>query len=514
VAIATPLGVVAAHVEQRAFTAAGVLPPGIHLVVSWLPIFAGLLAAIVTTQAASFASARRAARIGPTEALREARADRRLISWLRALAGLAAVVGGFVVLLQPDGGRDGVAPAAALVWMLAVALLGPVLAWPFTVVIGAPLGLLRRGPGRLAHANTRASLRRVASVAAPIMLAIALAGTIVYCKMIVRHEAIRQAVDRTTAASVVRARGGDGITPATVGRIRRIPGVTAASGSSPTTVLVAVDGTNLRRFDARAIDASTLAAVADLDVTAGSIAAIRNDALAVSTDLAAQLHRHVGDRIDLRLGDGARIAPRIAATYRRSLGFGDVLMPHAQALAHVNHPLDDLVFVASRSGDEQVVRQQLERLDPSLQVLERSRYVGSVQVAAEKDALTVYVLLGLIVAFCALALVNAITMSTAERSRELALLRLVGAERRQLRSMIRIETAIMVVFGITIGTLIAVPGLALFSRDVSGDLLPDVSLRLYAGLVGLYAVLAFIATAVPVRLAGRVDPVQALAARE
>jgi putative ABC transport system permease protein len=126
----------------------------------------------------------------------------------------------------------------------------------------------------------------------------------------------------------------------------------------------------------------------------------------------------------------------------------------------------------------------------------------------------VYVLLGLIVAFCALALVNAIAMSTGERSRELALLRVVGAERRQLRSMIRAETAIMVAFGVTIGTLVAVPGLVLFSRDVSGGLLPEVSLHLYAGLVGLYTVLAFVATAVPVRLATRVDPVLALGARE
>ncbi len=493
---------------------AGILPAGVDLVVSWLPLAAGLLAAVVTTQLASFASARRASRIRPTEALRDARADRRLISWPRGLAGLAAVAGGFAVLLQPGGGRDGVAPAAALVWMLAVALLGPVLAWPFTTVIGASLGLLSRGPGQLAHANTRAALRRVASVAAPIMLAIALAGTIVYGKMIVRHEAIHQAADRTTAATVVRARSGDGVTPAMIARIRRVTGVVAASGSFPTAVLVSVDGTNLRRFDARAIDPPTLAAVADPGVTDGSLAAIGNDALAISTDLAARLDRGVGDRIGLRLGDGVRIAPRVAATYRRSLGFGDVLLPHALAIAHVGHPLDDLVLVTSRPGDEAAVRQRLRQLDPGIEVLERARYVAGVRAVAAKDALAVYVLLGLIVAFCALALVNAIAMSTGERSRELALLRVVGAERRQLRSMIRAETAIMVVFGVTIGTLVAVPGLVLFSRDVSGALLPDVSLRVYAGLVGLYTVLAFVATAVPVRLAARVDPVHALGARE
>ena len=46
---------------------------------------------------------------------------------------------------------------------------------------------------------------------------------------------------------------------------------------------------------------------------------------------------------------------------------------------------------------------------------------------AQKQSLAVYVLLGLIVAFCALAAVNALMMSTAERAREFAMLRLIGA---------------------------------------------------------------------------------------
>ena len=47
------------------------------MVVGWLPFVAGLAAAIVTTQVAAVASARRASRIRPTEALREATVKRR-----------------------------------------------------------------------------------------------------------------------------------------------------------------------------------------------------------------------------------------------------------------------------------------------------------------------------------------------------------------------------------------------------------------------------------------------------
>ena len=86
-------------------------------------------------------------------------------------------------------------------------------------------------------------------------------------------------------------------------------------------------------------------------------------------------------------------------------------------------------------------------------------------------------LLAVIGIFCAMALVNAMTMATAERAREFALLRLVGASKRQVRTMVRAETLIMVAFGLTIGSLIAAPGLAAFNYSLTGSAIPSVSIR-------------------------------------
>ena len=123
-------------------------------------------------------------------------------------------------------------------------------------------------------------------------------------------------------------------------------------------------------------------------------------------------------------------------------------------------------------------------------------------------------ILGLIVVFCALALVNATALSTSERSRELALLRLIGAERRQVRAMVRAETLIMLAFGVVAGSLVAAPGLAVLSRGLGGSALPAVPLWVYGGLVAAYALVAFAAGVVPTRRALRSDPVRALAARD
>jgi putative ABC transport system permease protein len=80
--------------------------------------------------------------------------------------------------------------------------------------------------------------------------------------------------------------------------------------------------------------------------------------------------------------------------------------------------------------------------------------------------------------------------------------------------MIRAETLIMVAFGLTIGSLIAAPGLAVFNYSLTGSALPSVSIRTYGGLLAVYALLGFAATVLPMRLALRINPIKAMAARE
>jgi putative ABC transport system permease protein len=162
------------------------------------------------------------------------------------------------------------------------------------------------------------------------------------------------------------------------------------------------------------------------------------------------------------------------ATYARSLGFAEILVPRALVEEHVTHPLDDLVFVKEDAGADEGALvaglRKLQRADPALEIDTRSTYESRLEDAAQRRSFEVYILLGLILVFCGLAVVNAVTMSTAERAGEFALLRLVGADRRLVRTMIRAETMITLVFGLTIGTIIAIPGLA---ARIRGHRRPD-----------------------------------------
>ena len=122
-------------------------------------------------------------------------------------------------------------------------------------------------------------------------------------------------------------------------------------------------------------------------------------------------------------------------------------------------------------------------------------------------------LLGLIVVFCALAAVNAVMMSTAERAREFALLRLSAPASGRSRTMIRAETLIMVAFGLAIGTRSRCPASRSSAASSPVRRSRPGPLWVYGALVSFYGVLAFAASGISARLALRMDPVRAMAAR-
>ncbi len=519
---AVPLSIAFALAERPLFAAVHVIPSDLHLVVSWMPFAAGLVTAIVTTQLAAFASARRAARVRPADALREAGVQRRPVGWLRAVAGLALVAAGVGLAVSfsrqgASGGED--APAASMVLMVAAALLGPVLALPFVWLLGLPFAALSRGPGMLARANSRANLRRVASVATPLVLAISLASEFAFGRTTLERQTTQQAERSISAEHVLVATGSAaGLTQDVAAAARRVPGVAHASGTYGTFVIVAADDGNLVSLPARAVDPATLPATVDLGVTSGSLSRLRGATVAVGVSRAKELGWHVGDRVKLWLGDGTAAFVRVGAIFERPLGFGELVLPRSLAAAHVTDALDDAVFVTTAHGvDEQRVAAALGTLTrdhPAVEVVSRSRYLSELKATARQESIGVYVLLGVVVIFSALAVVNSLTMSIAERGRELALLRLVGASRRQVGRMIQVETLITALVGLTLGALVAAPGLMVYSRSLTGELVPAVPAWMAGSLVVGSVLLALAGAVLPTRRALRTSPLAATGARE
>jgi putative ABC transport system permease protein len=515
--VAAPVSVLFAALERWLFVRAGLLSPGIDLTISWLPFAVGFLGAVVTTRLAAMASARRASRIHPTEALREAAVPPRRLSWFRLLGGLALAAAGAWMLaraaLTMDSGGADLAGLVTFVWMLSAAMLGPALARPASAVLGVPVALLGRAPGRLAVVNLRTHLRRVASVATPVMLTVALGGTILIAKTTMQQQAADERAASTRADIVLRTTDGSAV-PRDVARAAAgLDDVETSSGTLATSVVAGGDDADLHVLPGVAVDPTTIGRVLDLDVTRGSLAGLRGNTVAVRAGSDPDLGE-VGDRVEVNLGDGTPVKLRIAATYARGLGFADVMLPRELVRGHTTQPLDDTVLLRLRQGaDPDAVADRLDELvtpGQHVQVLTRTEYLDHLASEAAARNLEVYLLLGIIVLFCGLATVNGLGTAISQRSADFARLRLLGASPRQVIRMVWTESVVIVLFGTAVGALIAAPTLAVLSYSLTGDVVPWAPAWLYAGAGSALLLIGLTAGILPTRRALKLDPAKVI----
>jgi putative ABC transport system permease protein len=89
-------------------------------------------------------------------------------------------------------------------------------------------------------------------------------------------------------------------------------------------------------------------------------------------------------------------------------------------------------------------------------VQDRAAFVKSAAQNVNLILGIVYVMLVLAVVIAVFGITNTLSLSVYERTRELGLLRAVGQTRRQLRSMIRLESLIVALQGTTSGIVLGV----------------------------------------------------------
>ncbi|GIH65710.1 FtsX-like permease family protein [Microbispora siamensis] len=475
------------------FVDLGAMPENLRLVVSPFPAAAALLAAVAAAWAATRLSVRRTARIRPVEALGEAAMGGGLPLG-RSIAGVLCVAGGIVLTLvlsglETEAASSPVTMLTALVWTVAVTLLGPVLARAAT----APLGIALRASraGYLAARNLRTGPGRTASVMAPLTLLVAMTCTILFTQTTMGHASAAQAAAGTHADYVVSG--------ATADAVRRVPGVRAVTSVVRTSVRIGLD-----KYGAQGVDGGErpIGQALDLGVVSGSLDGFGARSVALSESAASRLGLSVGDAVRITLGDGTPAEPKVVAIYSRGLGFGDLTLPYALVADHVDDPSGTLLVEAPS-----VSRAALAAVAPVV-----SPTGGA--AAETPNAEVNYVAMGLIIAFSAIAVVNTLAMSTTDRSRELALLRLVGATRRQVLRMLRLETLTALVVSVLAGTGIALITLSAFSRGMTGSALPYVPPAGYALVIAAVAALALVATSLPARLALRARPAETIGARQ
>nr|WP_168511795.1 FtsX family ABC transporter permease [Streptomyces sp. S1D4-11]QIY98661.1 FtsX-like permease family protein [Streptomyces sp. S1D4-11] len=490
------------------FVAMGAVLTTLQHTVSVIPPFAGLAATLLGAWAAARISSRRIARIRPAEALAEAGAERTRPAWGRILAGLALLAGGAVLVavlsvLRTEPASTPVTFLAVVVLASSVALLGPLLVRAAVAVLGGPLGLT--GPSsRLARANLRGHVARMASVVTPLTLLIGMTCTVLFAQPTLGNAARAQAREGIRADWVVAAQG-PGV-PAEAARRLRTQHDTVTEVVR-TTVRVGLD-----KYAAQGVTPRGLTRTWDPDVTAGSLKKLTEDTVAVSELAADQLHLKPGSPLKLTLGDGTPATPTVVAVYAKGLGFGDLTFAHDLVARHVDNPLATSVLVSTARTQTQLATTLREF--PGIHVLAPAA-ADSIQAARQQaNAEVNYLAMGLVLAFTAIAVVNTLAMSVSERVREFALLRLAGATRRQVLGMLRTEALSVLLLATALGSGIALAVLTAFSVGMTGRAAPAVTPLVYVTVVALAGLLALVATALPGRVALRVRPVTVATAKE
>ena len=422
--------------------------------------------------AAAVAPALEASRVAPLAAVRGDRdlaLRTRLPRHFVVVPAILFAAGALLALPGPVGGLPVFGMLAALAVVLGAALLMPAVLVGFRRAAGAAMARWGGVEGRLAHANLGGAVRRLSvSVAA---LAASLAMMVAIAVMVGSfRETVSYWVGQTLRADlfVAASRRGPADGRAAVSAeseaiIAAHPAVAAIDafarvelpyGGSVITV-------GAGRFDVQAAHGG-LQFKAPADGRSAMARAVGRDSVVVSEAFSLRHRARPGDRIELATPRGPARFEVAAVYYDYSSDRGLVVTDEATFARHFGprRPAGLTVYLAP-GADAEAVRGELRNaLGPGRRIFINTNAGLRASVLRIFDAsfAITYALEAIAVAVSMFGIAATLLALALERRREIAMLRLVGAEGRQLRRMIVIEAGALGVVAQAVGLAV---GLAL-----------------------------------------------------
>ncbi|MEU0911083.1 ABC transporter permease [Streptomyces althioticus] len=515
-AVGVPAGLLATRQVRDALVARGFLPDAFTVQGGALSAAAVVVIVAAVALLSAWIAALRVTRIRPTEALGEAAVEPATGGRVRLVCGLACVAGA-LSLTGLTGATDGQTALGAAMGMLylfvlGVALLAPWINQAAARLVGPVLRTVWGDSGYLAAANLRANARGTVAVLTALVLSVGLGGTVWFLQDNLERQTVVQGREGVLAQYALTSAAG--LPASAAAEARRVPGVVAATGVRRTSVVVP-DRLEPQTVPAQGIDPLGVDRTLDLKVRSGSLGALREGTVAVSTARADAAGWRLGDKARLWLGDGTPVTLRVVALYERGWGFGDVTLHRSTLDGHTVTGLDDRVLIrtAPDFGAEDALA-EVARRHPGGQVTDTARLTGELAEDVAVSGWLNKMLVAVLVGYAVLAAANTLAMAALARTRELSLLRLVGVTRGQVRRMVHAEQAGLLGVSLLIGAAIAAVTLTTIVRAVTGATVPHVPGAGWAVLLGGTAALALLATMLPVSHILRTAPVEGMGVRE
>lgn len=405
--------------------------------------------------------ARGASDITPLEAMRPA-----TVSQEAALKRSRLIIGLICLVLGLAGLFSGVFQFMAvgvMIFLLALGLLGPMLISPITSTFSRVLNLFFGQEGNIAAGNISRQPRRASITASSLMVALAiligLGGMLasVYGGALRFLDASLRS-DYIMMSSLVVTNDTLGAGPDLAETVKRIRGV------EELTTMRQIDTVDANGIGTRliGIDPLKYEQIAGLSFIEGDESVYaqveKGNTVIINGRFASQFGTKVGDIITLE-GDHGPIEVQVAAI---GLDYINMKLPTVymeQTALTREYGVRNDVFLLINSEPGADLEQLEEDLQAAIQtypgfgIISRDDLRASQETVTRGGTIGMNIMLSLLAAPALLGLANALGINVLERTREIGMMRAVGAKRRQIRRMIVAESVLLCLMGIALGVV-------------------------------------------------------------
>ena len=487
-------------------------------------IAAGVLVGMVLSLLSAIQPSIEAAKVRPNFLIQPGLQQRVRLARQRVFA-MAAIVAfalaAIACVLPPVNGFAIGGYVAVLLVVIAFSLLAPAILTLTTLLLVKPLRAIYGTIGQLASASLPASLRRTAVATAALALA---TGMMIAVALMVGsfRETVRVWVNQTVSSDLwlrpakLLSNADAAAFPPSIGEeLKRVPFIEAIDRVRGRDMIyrdniIAVGSGD---FDVAA-RRGTLPMVTPHSEEAALQEAIRRGGVVVSETFAVKFNMRVGDSVALPAAHGIEQFP-ITGIYRDySNDRGVVVMDRARYVKAFGDDAINTIIIYLRNGiTVEDARRRLESMfGPkyhAFTVTNREIRTEVMRIFDQTFVIT-YALLAVAIIVAILGIVNTLTALILERTRELALLRVIGMTVAEVRRMILLESSILALtstgIGIAMGYVLSWILIYVINKQSFGWTIEfHAPVRTIVISCAITTLAAVVAGFIPSRLAARID---------
>jgi putative ABC transport system permease protein len=467
------------------------------------------------TLVSAYLPSRRASRTSPIAAMRDdagAMAEgslrrRAIIGGLVALVGAALA---FIGLMDPPGPGAAWIGAAAVLWVLTAAALSPVLGHPVLLACRRIFTKLFGTTGRLAAENTLRNPRRTGATASALMIGLAVVSAVGTLAASM-NKTIDVLVDEQVASDfLVQSVNFQSFATGIGDEMEQVDGVGVLTREQFAPALVE------KRPEFLLGVAPEYRQVYNVDLVAGTDQLTDARQAVITSDAASKYGVWVGDDLDLSFPGAGKATVEVVGVFDTTAVLGSVNVP-LDLLSDVGLKRTDtgLSINLEPGADPAQVQADLKQVVEDIPIVTvEDKEEASERFRSQIDSLLylIYGLLALAIVIAVIGIVNTLTLSIIERTREVGLLRAVGLSRARLRRMITLESVTISVMGALLGMAVGLLVGVLLRQSLADDLtelsLPLQNLAIFLAIAVVFGVVAAV---IPAVRASRMKVLEAIA---